>query len=128
VVSIEPGSGFVFPEDEMPEPMPSSNGTLEPVPVSMEQFQALTRVPIIVYYGGNIPTAPTDIAGRDNWRVRLAMARLWADAINRHGGDASFVSLPEAGIRGSTHFAFSDLNNHEIAEQIGTFLAEKGMD
>jgi len=128
VVSIEPGSGFLFPEDELPEPMPSSNGTLEPVPVTASEFEALTRIPIIVYYGDNIPTEPTDIAGRDNWRTRVAMARLWVDAINRRGGDATFVSLPEVGIRGNSHFAFSDLNNHQIAEQIGLFLAQKGLD
>lgn len=128
VVSIEPGSGFVFPEGELPEAMPSSNGTLEPVPVSAEEFQALTRVPIIVYYGDNIPTEPTDIAGRDNWRTRVAMARLWVEAINRHGGAATFVSLPEQGIRGNTHFAFSDLNNIEIADQISAFLADKNLD
>ena len=43
-------------------------------------------------------------------------------------GDATFVSLPERGIHGNTHFAFSDLNNHQIADQITTFLAEKGLD
>jgi hypothetical protein len=128
VVSIEPGSGFVFPDGELPEAMPSSNGILEPVPVSAEEFQALTQVPIIVYYGDNIPTEPTGIAGRDNWRVRQHMARLWVEAVNRHGGDATFVSLPEQGIRGNTHFAFSDLNNHEIADQIMAFLAEKSLD
>ena len=128
VVSIEPGSGFVFPEDELPEAMPSSNGTLEPVAIPREQFEALTQVPIIVYYGDNIPTEPTDIAGRDNWRTRVAMARLWVDAINRHGGDATFVSLPEQGIHGNTHFAFSDLNNHQIADQIAAFLTAKNLD
>ncbi|MEU2612599.1 alpha/beta fold hydrolase [Micromonospora sp. NPDC007271] len=128
VVSIEPGSGFVFPEGELPEAMPSSNGTLEPTPIPASEFEALTRVPIIVYYGDDIPTAPTDIAGRDNWRVRVKMARIWVDTINRHGGDATFVSLPEQGIHGNTHFAFSDLNNHEIADQITTFLADKNLD
>lgn len=128
VVSIEPGSGFVFPEGELPEAMPSSNGTLEPVAIPLEEFQALTRVPIIVYYGDNIPTEPTDIAGRDNWRTRVAMARLWVEAINRHGGDATFISLPEIGIHGNTHFAFSDLNNLEIADQITAFLAAKNLD
>ncbi|WP_147429508.1 alpha/beta hydrolase [Arthrobacter oryzae] len=128
VVSIEPGSGFVFPEGELPGTMPSSNGTLEPVSIPLEEFEALTRVPIIVYYGDNIPTAPTDIAGRDNWRVRVEMARIWVDTINRHGGDATFVSLPERGIHGNTHFAFSDLNNHEIADQIAAFLAAKKLD
>jgi hypothetical protein len=128
VVSIEPGSGFLFPEDEMPEAMPSSNGPLEPVPVTAEQFEKLTRVPIVVYYGDNIPSEPTDIAGRDNWRVRQDMAELWVETINRHGGDATFVSLPEQGIRGNTHFAFSDLNNLEIADQISTFLTTKNLD
>ena len=128
VVSIEPGSGFVFPEGELPDAMPSSNGTLEPVPIPLDEFEALTRVPIIVYYGDNIPTEPTDIAGRDNWRTRVAMARIWVDEINRHGGDATFVSLPDVGIRGNTHFAFSDPNNHEIADLISAFLAEKNLD
>ena len=85
-------------------------------------------MPIVVYYGDNIPTEPTDIAGRDNWRVRQAMARAWVDTINRHGGDATFVSLPEQGIHGNTHFAFSDLNNDEIADQISDFLATKNLD
>lgn len=128
VVSIEPGSGFVFPESELPEAMPSSNGTLEPVAVPAEEFDALTRIPVVVYYGDNIPTEPTDIAGRDNWRTRVAMARLWVEAINAHGGDATFVSLPEQGIHGNTHFAFSDLNNHEIADLIVAFLADKNLD
>ena len=102
--------------------------TLKDQLVLHDEFEVLTRVPIIVYYGDNIPTEPTDIAGRDNWRVRQDMARLWVDAINQHGGDASFVSLPEAGIHGNTHFAFSDLNNHEIADQITAFLTDKKLD
>jgi len=66
--------------------------------------------------------------GEDNWRVRLAMARLWVDAVNRHGGDATLVHLPEIGIHGNTHFLFSDLNNVEIADLVGAFLAGKKLD
>jgi hypothetical protein len=128
LVSFEPGSGFVFPEGEVPSAMPSSNGPLEGAAIPLEQFRALTRVPIIVYYGDNIPDAPTDIAGRDNWRVRLAMAQLWVETINRHGGDAKLVSLPEIGIAGNTHFAFSDMNNIQIADQVSAFLAAKALD
>jgi pimeloyl-ACP methyl ester carboxylesterase len=128
VVSFEPGSGYVFPEGEVPEDMPSSNGTLAGVPVPLAEFQALTRFPICIYYGDNIPDEPTDIAGRDNWRVRLAMARLFCDAINRHGGDAELVSLPDIGIAGNTHFAFSDLNNVAVADQMSAFLAKKQLD
>jgi hypothetical protein len=94
----------------------------------LADFKRLTRLPIAVYYGDNIPTAPTDIAGRDNWRVRLAMARLWVDAINRHGGDATLAHLPRIGITGNTHFLFSDLNNDQIARHIAGFLSFKRLD
>lgn len=128
VVAIEPGSGFVFPKSELPPEMPSVAGTLKPQAVSAEDFAKLTRIPIVIYYGDNIPTSPTAERGRDNWRVRLAMAKLWVAAINRHGGDARVVHLPEIGIRGNTHFMMSDLNNVQIADQISRFLAEKKLD
>jgi hypothetical protein len=108
--------------------MPSAAGTLSPEPVSLSDFEKLTRIPIIVYYGDNFPLEPTTERGRDNWRVRFAMARLWVDAINRHGGDARLVHLPEVGIRGNTHFLMSDLNNAQIADQVSQFLATKRLD
>ncbi len=128
IVSFEPGSGFVFPTGELPATMPSAAGPLAPEAVSPQDFRTLTRIPIVIYYGDNIPAEPTDRRGQDNWRVRLAMARLWVAAVNRHGGDARLVHLPELGIRGNTHFPFSDLNNIEIADQVSAFLAEKTLD
>lgn len=128
IVALEPGSGFIFPEGELPAAMPSAAGTLTPEAVPLADFEKLTRIPIIIYYGDNFPTEPTAERGQDNWRVRLAMARLWVDAINKHGGDAQLVHLPEIGIRGGTHFLMSDLNNVEIADQVSKFLAEKKLD
>ena len=104
VVSFEPGSGFVFPEGEVPPAMPSATGPLQGTAVPKAEFAKLTRIPIVVYYGDNIPEQPTPNFGEDNWRVRLAMARLWTQAINRHGGNATLVHLPQIGIRGNTHF------------------------
>jgi len=128
VVSFEPGSGFVFPEGEAPPPMPSAAGPLEASSMPLEDFRRLTKIPIVIYYGDNIPLQPIANPGQDNWRVRLAMARLWVDAVNRHGGDATLVHLPEIGIRGNTHFPFSDLNNQQIANVVSRFLAKKGLD
>jgi hypothetical protein len=128
IASYEPGSNFLFPEGEVPPPMPSSGGTLEAVAVSLERFARLTEIPIVIYYGDNIPDEPTANPGQDGWRVRLAMARLWKDAVNRHGGDVTLVHLPEAGIRGNTHFPFSDLNNLEVADLLSAFLEQKGLD
>jgi len=128
IVSLEPGSGFIFPEGELPKEMPSAAGTLKPEAVPLVDFKKLTRIPIVIYYGDNFPVTPTAERGQDNWRVRLAMARLWVDAINKHGGDAKLVHLPEIGIRGNTHFLMSDLNNVQIANLVSTFLAEKHLD
>lgn len=128
IVAYEPGSNFMFPEGELPPPMPSSAGTLEGVAVPLSEFMQLTKIPIIIYYGDNIPEQPTSSPGQDNWRIRLAMAKLWRDALNRRGGDVTVVHLPEMGIRGNTHFPFSDLNNLEIADLMSKFLKEKGLD
>jgi pimeloyl-ACP methyl ester carboxylesterase len=38
VVSYEPGSGFIFPEGEVPSPMPSSAGTLNASSVALSDF------------------------------------------------------------------------------------------
>ena len=128
VISYEPGSGFVFPSGEVPAPMPSAAGTLEAVGIPLQDFMKLTKIPIVIYYGDYIPAQPSVNPGQDGWRVRLAMARLWADAVNRYGGDVTVVHLPEMGIRGNTHFPFSDLNNVEIADVLSSFLKEKGLD
>lgn len=128
IVSFEPGSSFIFPEDEMPEPIPSAFDTVAGTPVPMAQFMALTRIPIIIFYGDNIPSRAIDLPAQDSWRARLEMARRWRDVVNKHGGDVTVVHLPEIGIHGNTHFPFSDLNNVEIADQVSKFLQEKGLD
>ena len=128
IIAYEPGSAFVFPEGEVPEAMPSAAGTLEPVAIPPEDFAKLTEIPIVIYYGDNIPEEPTDAFGLDNWRVRLDMAELWVETINRHGGDATLVHLPELGITGNTHFPFSDLNNVQIADLASEWLAEEELD
>ncbi len=128
IVAFEPGSGFVFPQDAVPKPVPTSFDTLQGVPVPISDFMTLTKIPIIIFYGDNIPSKPTEIPTQDAWRGRLEMARIWRDTVNKHGGQVTLVHLPEIGIRGNTHFPFSDLNNVEIADQVSKFLAEKGLD
>ncbi len=128
IVSYEPGSGFVFPEGEVPAPMPSSAGTLEAVGIPMADFMKLTKIPIVIYYGDYIPQEPSPNPGQDNWRVRLEMAKKWRDCVNRYGGDVTVVHLPEIGIRGNTHFPFSDLNNVQLADLMSQWLNEKGLD
>ena len=129
IVAYEPGSGFVFPEGELPQAMTSTGGgVLEPVPVPLHDFVKLTRIPIVIYYGDNIPSVQDANPAQDQWRTRLTMARLWAEALNSRGGDVTVVHLPEVGIKGNTHFPFSDLNNQKIADLMSQFLHTKGLD
>jgi len=130
VVAYEPYSSFVFPQGELPEPILSAGlfGALNGVEIPLADFEKLTKIPIVVYYGDNIAKEPTSVWNKDHWRSGLEMARLWAETINKHGGDATVVHLPEVGINGNTHFPFSDLNNIEVADLMADWLKEKGLD
>lgn len=50
------------------------------------------------------------------------MAREFVAAINRHGGDATLVLLPEIGIKGNSHFMMQELNNDVIADNVAAWL------
>ena len=126
VVSYEPG-GYVFPEGEAPNPMPSLTGTLSGVEVPRTEFMKLTQIPIVLYFGDYIPEEATNKLGGENWRVRLQMGRTFVETINKHGGDATLVELPKIGIYGNTHFPMSDLNNVLIANLLSEWIKEKGI-
>jgi hypothetical protein len=134
IVSYEPND-FVFPEGELPDPIPTASGDLQ-LPgreVPLEDFLALTRMPIQIVWGDYIPRAldPANVGplgGLDSRRRNLLRAGLMVEAINRHGGDAQNLLLPDIGITGNTHFPMLDLNNVEIADLLSEFLAQKGLD
>jgi hypothetical protein len=127
IVAYEP-VGFVFPEGEVPAAVPSNAGNTVGARVSLEAFQKLTRIPIQLVYGDNIPNEPSSIPALDAWRGRLEMARRFVAAVNEHGGDAELLSLPAVGVHGNTHFPFADLNNVRIADLLSEYLHKKRLD
>ncbi len=128
IVAYEPGSNFLFPEGEVPEPITYLGGRLQAVGVPMPDFMHLTKIPIIIYYGDYIPSQPVQNPGQEQWRAALAMAKRWRDVVNKHGGDVTLVHLPEIGIKGKTHFPMSDLNNVEVANHLSAYLKQKHLD
>ena len=60
--------------------------------------------------------------------LRSAMARQFVEAVNRHGGDATLVHLPEIGIKGNSHFLMQEKNNDEIMKLALAWLKKKGLD
>ena len=105
IVSYEPGSGFPFPKGEAPAPIKTSS-----------------------FFGDFIPKEPSANPHQDYWRAAVKMARLWAEAVNRHGGDALVVELPEKGLTGNTHFLFAEKNNLQVADLLSGWLKDKGLD
>lgn len=126
VVSYEPG-GFVFPESEVPAPIEGLTGGASGIPVPQEQFEQLTKIPIVLYFGDYIPETPSKNLGDENWRVRLQMARKFVETINKHGGNATLIELPKIGVYGNTHFLMQDLNNNELADLLERWLIKNDL-
>mgnify|MGYP002196334187 FL=1 len=130
IASYEPGSNFPFPKGEVPAPIRTSSffGDFKADEVPLEDFKKLTRYPIVIYYGDYIPKEPSTNPHLDYWRAAVKMAHLWADAVNRHGGDVEVIELPEKGLRGNTHFLFAEKNNLEVADLFSAWLKDKKLD
>lgn len=131
IVAFEPGgSPFLFPEGEVPQ---AEIPVYAPVAaqakaVPLKDFMKLTKIPIILYYGDNIADKPSKQVGPDKWRSEFDMAKKFVAAVNRHGGHAEIVHLPDIGIKGNTLFLMSDLNNQQIADLMANWLHKQGLD
>ncbi|ELV7639347.1 hypothetical protein QNG53_000547 [Escherichia coli] len=96
--------------------------------VPMNEFLKLTRIPIVIYYGDFIAEKPDTAVGPDKWRSEYEMAKQFVMTVNRHGGDATLVHLPDIGIKGNSHFLMAEKNNQEIAGILASWLQDKGLD
>ncbi len=128
IVAYEPGGApFLFPEGEVPAAQPTLYppvvATAKAVP--LDDFMKLTGIPIILFYGDYIYQSQQQV-GPDKWSSELDMAQKFVDAINRHGGKAQLVRLPELGIRGNSHFLMSEQNNQQVADLMVQWLADQG--
>lgn len=109
--------GWVYPKGEAPN---VPEGPFGPVEVSLEEFRKLTRFPMQVVWGDNVEKSAT-------YRARLAESRRFVEIVNKYGGQAEVLVLPEAGLKGNTHLPFADLNNVAVADLLSTFLANHGL-
>lgn len=128
IVSYEPGGGIPFPVGQVPEEgrVLTLSKKTEGIEVPMDVFLEYTKIPIVVYYGDNLPE--TDERPEIyEWTRRLHLMRRWAEMLNERGGDVTVIHLPKVGLHGNTHFPMSDLNNKEVAELMFQWLEERGL-
>ncbi|HEX6995220.1 MAG TPA: alpha/beta fold hydrolase [Gammaproteobacteria bacterium] len=110
--------GFVFPEGEAPDVRP---GPFGPVIVPLDEFRKLTRIPIQLVWGDNLDKT-------DRFTGAVAQSRLFAELVNKYGGNAEVLMLRDAGLVGNTHIPFADLNNVDVADLLSEFLEANGLD
>ncbi|CDF98190.1 alpha/beta hydrolase [Avibacterium paragallinarum] len=130
IIAYEPGgTPFIFPETEMPKITKARFEHLSATAmgVPMDDFLKLTQIPIVLYYGDYIKLGSNNV-GEDKWGTEMAMAQQFVDTINRHGGDATLVHLPDIGIKGNSHFLMGEKNNQQLADLAAQWLKTKGLD
>ena len=110
--------GYLYPKGEGPGVPQTGFG---PIEVPLEEFKKLTKIPMQVVWGDNVDKSA-------NYTERLKHSRLFVETINKYGGKAQVLVLPEAGLKGNTHIPFADMNNVAVADLLSTFLAKNGLD
>ena len=110
--------GYVYPEGEGPGGPATGFG---PIYVPLEAFKKLAKIPMQMVWGDN-----TDKVG--NFTSTIKMSKLFAEKINKYGGKATVLMLPDAGLKGNTHIPFADMNNVAVADLLSKFLSENGLD
>ncbi|ATD65267.1 alpha/beta fold hydrolase [Neisseria weixii] len=130
IVAWEPGgTPFLFPEHEMPSVTKAKFEALSgsAMGVPLDEFKKLTRIPIVLYYGDYIKVGSNNV-GEDKWGTELEMAKQFVATVNKYGGDATLVHLPQIGIKGNSHFLMGEKNNTQLADLMADWLKQKGLD
>lgn len=110
--------GWVYPKGEGPN---VPEGPFGPVEVPLEEFRKLTRLPIQIVWGDNIEPSAV-------YKARVEQSQRFAEIVNKYGGQAQVLLLPDAGLKGNTHLPFADLNNVAVADLLSKFLKDHGLD
>lgn len=112
--------GYVFPEGTNVTNSPGGFGSgFGPFFVPLEDFKKLAKVTAIQFVWGD---------HRDESFLYLQQSRLCAQLINKYGGNAEVLKLGDAGLKGSTHIAFADMDNAKVGGLLDDFLEKNGLD
>jgi hypothetical protein len=110
--------GYVYPQGEGPG---GPAGGFGPIEVPLEEFKKLTKIPMQMVWGDNVDKSASSTNS-------LNLSKLFAEKVNKYGGKAQVLMLPDAGLKGNTHIPFADMNNVAVADLLSKFLAENGLD
>ena len=131
----EPSAAPIFAEGELPPPIPRADGAVVAAgtTVPLSEFLKLTKFPILIIWGDNIPKTldPINVGDRlvlDSRRILTEQWQSFAEAINNHHGNAVVIHLPDVGVHGNTHYAMSDTNINQVSSVVSLWLKNQGLD
>jgi len=122
--------GGVVPEDavdDAPDMGASSFGAyFGPHVLSVEDFKKIARLPAVQFVWGD----HRGVDGLSNpLTAWLEMSKYMVEVINGYGGNAEILMLgDDAGLKGSSHIAFADMDNDKVGELLEGLLHQKGLD
>lgn len=119
--------GYIFPigDKESPKPCTDQNACgFGPIGVSLKEFKKLAKLKAIQFVWGDHRSDP-----RSPVYQYVEQSRLCAKLINKYGGHAEVLMLgDDAGLKGSTHIAFADMDNDKVAGLLDDFLKKAKLD
>ncbi|WP_245411996.1 alpha/beta hydrolase [Methylocella silvestris] len=117
--------GYVFPigDPESPANLCTDPGpacAFGPLGVPLAEFKKLAKLKSIQFVWGD---------HRAETFTYVAQSRLCAKLINKYGGHAEVLKLgDDAGLKGSTHIPFADMDNDKVAGLLDKFLKKAKLD
>ncbi|ADJ23964.1 conserved hypothetical protein [Hyphomicrobium denitrificans ATCC 51888] len=116
--------GYVFPIGDPESPTLCTALTpacaFGPLGVPLEDFKKLAKLKKIQFVWGD---------NRPETEQQVILSRLCAKLINKYGGNAEVLKLAEdAGLKGSTHIPFMDMDNDKVASLLFKVLKKNKLD
>jgi hypothetical protein len=63
----------------VPASLTLGGGALSAITASQSDFMQLTKIPIVIYYGDNIPDKPSTNPGQEQWANFSRNGQKWRD-------------------------------------------------
>lgn len=70
-----------FPEGAHTSDLLILSGNLEVIEIPMEVFIEYTKIPIIIYFGDNLPETD-EHPEQYEWTIRLRLVKQWVETVN----------------------------------------------
>ncbi|MFT3920324.1 hypothetical protein [Cloacibacterium sp.] len=88
-----------------------------------EQLKKLIKIPVLVVFGDNLKN-DTGVPGH-SWNNYYEGWNTFVNNLNKAGGKAKMLHLPEVGIKGNSHMIMQDTNSFEVADIILKWLNDE---